>query len=75
MAFPAISLDEARLVFEHGVGNKDRPESVWVAMGIGYSRKGCFREALLVYCEMLEFSMALKACWGVLDLRVSEKGG
>ncbi|KAM3283399.1 hypothetical protein P3S67_027044 [Capsicum chacoense] len=55
------------------------PESVWVAMGIGYSRKGCFREALLVYCEMLErfiepgnfaFSMALKECSGVLDLWV-----
>ncbi|KAK4369748.1 hypothetical protein RND71_009223 [Anisodus tanguticus] len=72
-------LDEARRVFDHGVGNEDRPESVWVAMGIGYLKKKCFREALLVYCKMLlgfiepgnfAFSMALKACSGISDLRV-----
>ncbi|KAM3283402.1 hypothetical protein P3S67_027047 [Capsicum chacoense] len=79
-------LDEARRVFEHGVGSRDRPKSVWVAMGIGYLRKGCFREALLVYREMLgrfiepgnfAFSMALKACSLVLDLRIvkADKGG
>ncbi|PHT31044.1 hypothetical protein CQW23_27381 [Capsicum baccatum] len=79
-------LDEARRVFEHGVGSRDRPESVWVAMGIGYLRKGCFREALLVYREMLgrfiepgnfAFAMALKACSLVLDLRIvkTDKGG
>nr|XP_004250548.1 pentatricopeptide repeat-containing protein At3g14330 [Solanum lycopersicum] len=72
-------LDEARRVFEHAIGNGNRPESVWVAMAIGYSRKRCFREALLVYSQMLfrsiepgnfAFSMAVKACSGISDLRV-----
>ncbi|XP_009764432.1 pentatricopeptide repeat-containing protein At3g14330-like [Nicotiana sylvestris] len=73
-------LDEARRVFEHhALETEDQPESVWVAMAIGYSKKGFFREALLIYCQMLfksiepgnfAFSMAVKACSGLSDLRV-----
>ncbi|XP_074335745.1 pentatricopeptide repeat-containing protein At3g14330 [Apium graveolens] len=61
-------IDEARRVFDDG---KSRDEAVWVAMAIGYSRKGLFRESLELYCQMLwqcvwvsnfGFSTALKAC-------------
>lgn len=61
-------IDEARRVFDDG---KSSDEAVWVAMAIGYSRKGLFRESLELYCEMLcqcvwpsnfGFSTALKAC-------------
>lgn len=61
-------IDEARRVFDDG---KSRDEAVWVAMAIGYSRKGLFRESLELYCDMLwqcvwpsnfGFSTALKAC-------------
>ncbi|KAF1859732.1 hypothetical protein Lal_00010316 [Lupinus albus] len=61
-------VDEARRVFET---SDKRPESVYVAMAIGYSRNGFSKEALLLYCDMLSqyiepenfaFSMALKAC-------------
>ena len=31
----------------------DLPESVWVAMGIGYSRNGYPKEALFLYYEMV----------------------
>ena len=56
----------------------DLPESVWVAMGIGYSRNGYPKEALFLYHEMVcrfgqlgnfAFSMALKACSDLGDLR------
>lgn len=55
------------------------PESVWVAMAIGYSRNRLPKQALLLYCEMLArfvrpgnftFSTALKACFDMFDLRV-----
>lgn len=54
------------------------PESVYVAMAIGSSKNGNFREALLIYWEMLSrgvepgnfaFSVALKACSGISDIR------
>nr|GMC56892.1 pentatricopeptide repeat-containing protein At3g14330 [Ipomoea batatas] len=72
-------LDEARRVFEHGVEAKDLPESVWVAMAIGYSKNGRSKEALFLYSEMLShfnepgnfaFSVAVKACSDLLDLTV-----
>ena len=71
-------VDEARRVFEDGGEDVDLPESVWVAMGIGYSRNGYPKEALLLYYEMVcqfgqlgnfAFSMALKACSDLGDLR------
>ncbi|KAF2309518.1 hypothetical protein GH714_003555 [Hevea brasiliensis] len=55
------------------------PESVWVAMAIGYSKNEHFREALLVYIDMLwyniqpgnfSFSVALKACVNLKDSRL-----
>ncbi|KAL0393796.1 UNVERIFIED_CONTAM: Pentatricopeptide repeat-containing protein [Sesamum latifolium] len=47
-------LDEARRVFRHGVEEMDCvPESVYVAMAIGFSKNGNFRDALLIYWEML----------------------
>ncbi|CAL9013044.1 unnamed protein product [Prunus brigantina] len=72
-------MDEARSVFEDGLEDEQVPESVWVAMAIGYLRNGYLVEALLVYCEMLirfvqpgnfAFSMALKACAELPELRV-----
>ncbi|GMN42338.1 hypothetical protein TIFTF001_011546 [Ficus carica] len=73
-------LDEACSVFLDGLEDgKEVPESVWVAMAIGYSRNGLSEQALLLYCEMLSrcvwpgnfaFSMALKACFDIFDLRV-----
>ncbi|XP_054799887.1 pentatricopeptide repeat-containing protein At3g14330-like [Prosopis cineraria] len=65
-------IDEARQIFNHGLEDEKMPESVWVAMAIGYSRNGFSNEALMLYCEMLStqyarpnnfaLSMALKAC-------------
>ncbi|XP_047182130.1 pentatricopeptide repeat-containing protein At3g14330 [Vigna umbellata] len=61
-------VDEARRVFR--IGHESPPESVWVALAIGYSRNGFSYEALLLYRDMLSrcvkpgnfaFSMALKA--------------
>ncbi|XAR73589.1 hypothetical protein NMG60_11007604 [Bertholletia excelsa] len=46
-------LDEARRVFEDRLEAEHLPESVWVAMAIGYSRNGYSKEALLIYCDML----------------------
>ncbi|KAK3003642.1 hypothetical protein RJ639_018500 [Escallonia herrerae] len=46
-------IDEARRIFYDGIGANGIPESVWVAMAIGYSRNGCFQEALVLYCDML----------------------
>ncbi|KAF9664147.1 hypothetical protein SADUNF_Sadunf17G0125900 [Salix dunnii] len=72
-------LDEARIIFENAVENEGVPESVWVAMAIGYSKNGFLREALLVYVEMLwnciepgnfAFSTALKACADLRELWV-----
>ncbi|CAL8137597.1 unnamed protein product [Prunus armeniaca] len=72
-------MDEARSVFEDGLEDEQVPESVWVAMAIGYLRNGYLVEALLVYCDMLirfvqpgnfAFSMALKACAELPELRV-----
>ncbi|CAK7338912.1 unnamed protein product [Dovyalis caffra] len=72
-------LDEARRIFENGLENEGLPESIWVAMGIGYSKNGLFRDALLVYIEMLwncvepgnfAFSVALKACADLRELWV-----
>ncbi|KAL2544391.1 Pentatricopeptide repeat-containing protein [Forsythia ovata] len=75
-------VDEARRVFEHDIGEIEHlPESVWVAMAIGYSKNGKVKEALLVYCKMLSrsvepgnfaFSVALKACSELLDLRIGK---
>ncbi|KAK6158576.1 hypothetical protein DH2020_005890 [Rehmannia glutinosa] len=72
-------LDEARRAFRHGIQEMGYvPESVYVAMAIGFSKNGNFREALLIYWEMLSrgvepgnfaFSVALKACSGLLDIR------
>ncbi|KAK2997983.1 hypothetical protein RJ639_025162 [Escallonia herrerae] len=39
-------IDEARRIFYDGIRENRIPESVWVAMAIGYSRNGCFQEAL-----------------------------
>ncbi|KAI4307683.1 hypothetical protein L6164_030845 [Bauhinia variegata] len=64
-------VDEARRVFEDGREGGNIPESVWVAMAIGYSRNGYSKEALLLYSDMLSryvrpgnfaFSLALKSC-------------
>lgn len=72
-------MDEARSVFEDGLEDEQVPESVWVAMAIGYLRNGYLVEALLVYCDMLirfvhpgnfAFLMALKACAELPELRV-----
>ncbi|CDO99958.1 unnamed protein product [Coffea canephora] len=72
-------LDEARRIFQHGFRIDDLPDSVWVAMGIGYSRNGLSKEALLLYCEMVSrgikpgnfaLSVAVKACSDLLELRV-----
>ncbi|XP_011082278.1 pentatricopeptide repeat-containing protein At3g14330 [Sesamum indicum] len=72
-------LDEARRVFRYGVEEMDRvPESVYVAMAIGFSKNGNFRDALLIYWVMLSkgvepgnfaFSVALRACSGIPDIR------
>ncbi|XP_059641839.1 pentatricopeptide repeat-containing protein At3g14330 [Cornus florida] len=72
-------VDEARRIFEDGVDAEHVPESVWVAMAIGYSRNRFPKEALLLYCNMLcrfvqpgnfAFSTALKACSDLFELRV-----
>ncbi|XP_028070373.1 pentatricopeptide repeat-containing protein At3g14330 [Camellia sinensis] len=72
-------LDDARRVFEDGLEAQQLPESVWVAMAIGYSRNGCSKEALLLYCDMLcrfiqlgnfAFSVALKSCTELFELWV-----
>ncbi|KAK7272750.1 hypothetical protein RJT34_29566 [Clitoria ternatea] len=64
-------VDEAFNVFRIGIGDENPPESVWVAMAIGYSRNGFPNEALILYSDMLSrcvkpgnftFSMTLKAC-------------
>ncbi|KAL8536590.1 hypothetical protein ACS0TY_011971 [Phlomoides rotata] len=70
-------LEEARRAFRHGIEEMDCvPESVYVAMAIGFSKNGNFREVLLIFCEMLSrgvnpgnfaFSVALKACSSMLD--------
>ncbi|KAI5659991.1 hypothetical protein M9H77_28784 [Catharanthus roseus] len=74
-------IDEARRIFEQGFGIEDLPESVWVAMGIGYLRNGHFNEALLIYVEMIfhgvypgnfAFSVALKACSELLESRIGK---
>ncbi|CAM8894584.1 unnamed protein product [Rhodiola kirilowii] len=74
-------VDEARRVFEDGVGDEVVPESVWVAMGIGFLRNGDAEKALGVYGEMLErfvvpgnfaLSMALKACALLCDLEAGK---
>ncbi|KAI3468500.1 hypothetical protein Pfo_025163 [Paulownia fortunei] len=72
-------LDEALRAFRLGIEEMGYvPESVYVAMAIGFSKNGNFREALLIYWEMLSrgvepgnfaFSVALKACSGILDIR------
>ncbi|XP_065848750.1 pentatricopeptide repeat-containing protein At3g14330 isoform X2 [Euphorbia lathyris] len=46
-------LQEARRIFEEGLQIDAGIESVWVAMAIGYSKHQCFREAMLVYIQML----------------------
>ncbi|KAF5746637.1 pentatricopeptide repeat-containing protein [Tripterygium wilfordii] len=70
---------EARCIFDDGLEYGDVPESVWVAMAIGYARNGYFMEALLVYGDMLyhfiqpgnfAFSVALKACADLNDFQV-----
>ncbi|EYU37438.1 hypothetical protein ABFS82_01G045900 [Erythranthe guttata] len=71
-------LDDARRAFRHGIDEMGSvPESVYVAMAIGFSKNRNFREALLVYWEMLSrgvrpgnfaFSAALKACSGIPDV-------
>ena len=72
-------INEARRVFEDGIEHEVVPESVWVAMAIGFSRNGYSKEALLIYCGMLfrfvqpgnfAFSMALKACADLCEVRV-----
>lgn len=75
-------VDEARRVFDHDIKEMEHlPESVCVAMAIGYSKNGKVKEALLVYCNMLSwgvepgnfsFSVALKACSELLDLRIGK---
>ncbi|KAL3846194.1 hypothetical protein ACJIZ3_003597 [Penstemon smallii] len=46
------------------------PESVFVAMAIGFSKNGKYREPLLT--GNFAFSVALKACSGVLNLRIGK---
>ncbi|XP_075659976.1 pentatricopeptide repeat-containing protein At3g14330-like [Castanea sativa] len=74
-------MDEALGVFEDGLEHELVPESVWVAMAIGFSKNGHSKEALLIYCGMLSrlvqpgnfaFSMALKACADLCELRVGK---
>ncbi|KAG8365284.1 hypothetical protein BUALT_Bualt18G0088500 [Buddleja alternifolia] len=75
-------LDEARRAFRHGIEEAGEvPESVYAAMAIGFSRNGRFREALVVYNEMLlrgvepgnfSFSVALKASSCALDFRIGK---
>ncbi|KZV31734.1 pentatricopeptide repeat-containing protein [Dorcoceras hygrometricum] len=75
-------LDEAFRAFRQGIEEMGCVgESVYVAMAIGFSKNGNFNEALLVYCEMLSkgidpgnfaFSVALKACSGLLDSRLGK---
>ncbi|KAM4124039.1 hypothetical protein ACJW30_01G204500 [Castanea mollissima] len=74
-------IDEALGVFEDGLEHELVPESVWVAMAIGFSKNGHSKEALLIYCAMLSrlvqpgnfaFSMALKACADLCELRVGK---
>nr|XP_023883831.1 pentatricopeptide repeat-containing protein At3g14330-like isoform X3 [Quercus suber] len=74
-------IDEALGVFEDGFDHELVPESVWVAMAIGFSKNGYSKEALLIYCGMLSrfvqpgnfaFSMALKACADLCELRVGK---
>ncbi|GFP81542.1 pentatricopeptide repeat-containing protein at3g14330 [Phtheirospermum japonicum] len=73
-------LDEARRAFHYGIddGTGFLHEPVYVAMAIGFSKNRLFREALVIYCEMLSagvepgnfaFSVALKACSGLSDVR------
>ncbi|KAL3651017.1 hypothetical protein CASFOL_007420 [Castilleja foliolosa] len=72
-------LDEARRAFSYGTnGTACLSEPVYVAMAIGFSKNRLFRETLLIYCEMLSagvepgnftFSVALKACSGLSDIR------
>lgn len=71
-------LDEARRTFRHGIEEMGFvPESVYVAMAIGFSKNSNLKDALLIYWEMLSrgvepgnfsFSVALKACSGLLDV-------
>ncbi|KDP35384.1 hypothetical protein JCGZ_10368 [Jatropha curcas] len=72
-------LEDARSIFDNGFDNEGAPESVWVALAIGYLKNKRFREALLVYIDMLwhnvqpgnfSFSVALKACVNLNDLRI-----
>ncbi|XP_065848749.1 pentatricopeptide repeat-containing protein At3g14330 isoform X1 [Euphorbia lathyris] len=72
-------LQEARRIFEEGLQIDAGIESVWVAMAIGYSKHQCFREAMLVYIQMLwhyilpgnySFSVALKSCINLNDSRL-----
>ncbi|WCJ42225.1 Tetratricopeptide repeat (TPR)-like superfamily protein [Euphorbia peplus] len=72
-------LQEARGVLEEGVKIDGGVESVWAALAIGYSKNRNFREAMLVYVEMLwncvlpgnySFSVGLKSCVGLSDLRL-----
>ncbi|KAG8365280.1 hypothetical protein BUALT_Bualt18G0088100 [Buddleja alternifolia] len=75
-------LDEARRAFRHGIEEAGEVlESVYAAMAIGFSRNGRFREALVVYNEMLlrgvepgnfSFSVALKASSCALDFRIGK---
>ena len=74
-------IDEALGVFKDGLEHELVPESVWVAMAIGFSKNGYAKEALLIYCGMLSrlvqpgnfaFSMALKACADLCELRVGK---
>ncbi|KAL0015073.1 hypothetical protein SO802_002142 [Lithocarpus litseifolius] len=74
-------IDEALGVFEDGLEHELVPESVWVAMAIGFSKNGYSKEALFIYCGMLSrlvqpgnfaFSMALKACADLCELRVGK---
>ncbi|KAK6919251.1 Pentatricopeptide repeat [Dillenia turbinata] len=74
-------VEEARQIFNDGIESKHVNESVWVAMAIGYSKNGYPKEALLLYCQMLSrsalpgnfaFSMAIKACSDLSDLRMGK---
>lgn len=66
-------------MFEDGLETEKFPESVWVAMSIGYSRNGCSKDVLVLYCGMLcrfvrlgnfPLSIALKSCTKLYELRV-----
>ncbi|XP_058185409.1 pentatricopeptide repeat-containing protein At3g14330 [Rhododendron vialii] len=71
-------IDLARSVFDSALV-RTAPESVWVAMAIGYSRNGCSKDALSLYVDMLRrfvqpgnfaFSAALKSCAELGDFQV-----